>query len=136
MPTGGRRERDAGDDTPPLGGDGDLIRAAPADPAAFAALYERSVDAIYRYCRRRVGSPADAEDAASQTFTRAFGALPGFRARPELPGDGVRAWLFTIAHNVVVSGYRADRIGPADRPPRPPGTTAPAATGWTATGTP
>ena len=94
-------------------GDGDLIRAAQTDPAAFAAVYERYVDAIYRYCVTRVSSPADAEDAASQTFVRAFGALPGFRPRTELAGEGVRSWLFTIAHNVVVSGYR-DR-----RPTRP-----------------
>ena len=91
------------------GGDGALIRAAQADPAAFALLYERYVDAIYRYCVARVGSPVDAEDAASQTFARAFGALSRFRPRPELVGDGVRSWLFTIAHNVVVSGYRDHR---------------------------
>jgi RNA polymerase sigma-70 factor (ECF subfamily) len=91
------------------GSDGDLIRAAQADPAAFAALYERYVDAIYRYCASRVGSTADAEDATSQTFARAFGALPGFRARSDLNGGGVRSWLFTIAHNVVVSGYRDHR---------------------------
>ena len=91
------------------GSDGELLRAAQADPAAFAALYERYVDAIYRYCVTRVSSPADAEDATSLTFARAFGALPTYRPRPELAGEGVRSWLFTIAHNVVVSGYRSRR---------------------------
>ncbi len=92
-----------------MSSDGELIRAAQADPAAFAALYERYVDAIYRYCVTRVGSPADAEDATSLTFARAFGALSAYRPRPELAGEGVRSWLFTIAHNVVVSGYRSRR---------------------------
>ncbi len=91
------------------GSDADLIRAAQADPAEFAAVYERYVDPIYRYCVTRVGSPADAEDATSQTFARAFGALSTFRSRPDLAGGGVRSWLFTIAHNVVVSGYRDRR---------------------------
>ncbi len=94
---------------PVSGSDGELLRAAQADPAAFAALYERYVDAIYRYCVTRVGSPADAEDATSLIFARAFGALPTYRPRPELSGEGVRSWLFTIAHNVVVSGYRGRR---------------------------
>ncbi len=91
------------------GSDGELLRAAQADPAAFATLYERYVDAIYRYCVTRVSTPADAEDATSLTFARAFGALPNYRPRPELAGEGVRSWLFTIAHNVVVSGYRSRR---------------------------
>lgn len=91
------------------GSDGELLRAAQTDPAAFAALYERYVDAIYRYCVTRVSSPADAEDATSLTFARAFVALPTYRPRPELAGEGVRSWLFTIAHNVVVSGYRSRR---------------------------
>ena len=109
------------------GSDGELIRAAQADPAAFAALYERYVDAIYRYCVSRVGSPADAEDATSVTFARALGALPAYRPHPELAGEGVRSWLFTIAHNVVVSSYRsrrptspladADRLVDPDPPP-------------------
>ena len=113
--------------TTATGSDGELIRAAQADPAAFAAIYERYVDAIYRYCVSRVGSPADAEDATSVTFARAFGALPTYRPRPELAGEGVRSWLFTIAHNVVVSGYRsrrptspladADRLVDPDPPP-------------------
>ena len=83
--------------------------AAQRDPAAFAAIYERYVDGIYGYCRNRLPTSADAEDAASVVFARAFQALPRFRPQPDRPDAGVRSWLFTIAHNVVVSFARDHR---------------------------
>jgi len=69
--------------------------------AAFAQLYDRHVDAIYRYCRLRLPTAQEAEDATAVVFERAF------RAFPPAPTGTFRAWLFTIAHNVIVSQYRA-----------------------------
>lgn len=87
----------------------DLIVAAQRDPAAFAAIYERYVDGIVGYCLNRLQTSADAEDAASVVFARAFQALPRFRPQPDRPDSGVRSWLFTIAHNAIVSRYRDHR---------------------------
>lgn len=71
------------------------VRAAQADPAAFAALYERYFDAVYRYCRYRCDHLIDAEDAASTTFIRALAAPPRFDPQ----GEGTfRSWLFSIAN--------------------------------------
>lgn len=77
------------------------MRLARADPARFAPIYERYFRRIYAYCWRRVDSEVEAEDLTSQVFTRALGALPGYR------GGRVVAWLFRIAHNVVANHYRA-----------------------------
>jgi RNA polymerase sigma factor (sigma-70 family) len=83
-----------------------LVAHAQRDPAAFAPLYETYFDAVYRYCYHRLGSWEAAEDATSQVFTNALTALPRYRGRH--PGS-FRAWLFTIAHNVVCNLRRVDQ---------------------------
>src|SRR5262245_60361601 len=72
-----------------------LVMRAQAEPSAFTVLYDRYVEAVYRYCDRRLGDRTAAEDATSVIFTRAFVNLPKYRA------GTFRGWLFTIAHNVV-----------------------------------
>lgn len=85
-----------------LTGDDDVTLAARAlhDRAAFGLLYDRHAVTIYRYCYRRLGNRAAAEDATSGTFLRALESLPGFR------GGSFRAWLYAIAHSVVVNTVR------------------------------
>ncbi|HKG27362.1 MAG TPA: sigma-70 family RNA polymerase sigma factor [Thermomicrobiales bacterium] len=80
--------------------DAELAARAVADRAAFGVLYDRYASPVYRFCFRRLGERAAAEDATSATFLRAIEALPGFR------GGSFRAWLFAIAHSVVVNGRR------------------------------
>jgi RNA polymerase sigma-70 factor, ECF subfamily len=79
-----------------------LVVAAQNDPAAFAPLYERYVDPIYRYAYRRVGNHAEAEDVTSQTFQQAIAAMPTFEWR----GAPFGAWLFAIAANVIARRAR------------------------------
>lgn len=78
------------------------LLAARVHPEAFAPIYERYVERIYAYCARRV-SQEEAEDLTSLVFARALTSLHDFR------GGSVGAWLFTIAHNVVVNHYRDRR---------------------------
>lgn len=73
---------------------------ASGEPAVFAQLYDRYVDGIYRYCRLRLPTAQEAEDATAMVFEKAFAAFP------PAPTGTFRAWLFTIAHNIVVSFYR------------------------------
>ena len=80
--------------------DAALVARARGDPRAFAPLYARYARPVYRYCWRRLGSHEAAEDATSQTFTKALAALD------RCDGAAFRAWLFTIAHNVVTDLYR------------------------------
>lgn len=83
--------------------DAALVECARQDPQAFAPLYGRYVDPVYRYCYRRLGEPEAAADATAQVFAKALAALPGCR------GDRFRSWLFSIAHNVLIDAYRARR---------------------------
>jgi RNA polymerase sigma-70 factor, ECF subfamily len=84
--------------------DARLVAEALLDRSAFAALYRRYVDAIYRYAYHRLGTKEQAEDATSQIFLKALVALPSHKS-----DRSFRSWLFTIAHNVVTDSYRARR---------------------------
>jgi RNA polymerase sigma factor (sigma-70 family) len=78
--------------------------AAEGDAAAFAVIFERHHQAVYRYSRSIVRDPDDASDVLQNTMVKAL------RALPEHDGDvNVRAWLFRVAHNEAVSVLRRRR---------------------------
>ena len=81
-----------------------LVAAAKTDRAAFALLYRRYLDPIYRYGFRRLGDRALAEDTTNQVFERALNALPRQRGRE--PSGWFRPWIFTLARNTVNDVYR------------------------------
>jgi len=87
------------------GGDPDLpaVRAAQADPAAFASLYRRYLDRVYGYAFYQLGDHHDAEDVTERIFLAALRALPDF----EDQGATFRAWLFRIAHNTIANAHRS-----------------------------
>ncbi|MHB1539175.1 MAG: RNA polymerase sigma factor, partial [Solirubrobacteraceae bacterium] len=72
--------------------------------AAFARLYERYHQQLYRYCRSIVRDEYDAQDALQSAMAGAFAALS--RGEREI---AVRPWLFRIAHNEAVSLLRRRR---------------------------
>jgi RNA polymerase sigma factor (sigma-70 family) len=86
---------------------------------AFAVLYQRHHQALYRYCRSIVRDEDDAQDALQSTMTRALVAL-----RAKERDLAVRPWLFRIAHNEAVSILRrrqptvvlTDELEPAGPP--------------------
>ena len=63
-------------------------RAARGDAAAFAAVYERHHQALYRYCRSILRHEQDAQDALQNTMAQAFAALQDesrdFELRPSV----------------------------------------------------
>lgn len=65
-------------------------------------LYGRYYANIYRYALSQLRSPEDAEDAAQNTFLRAFAAL-----QKGVVPESEAAWLFKIAHNVCASSKLA-----------------------------
>ena len=79
-------------------------RAGKGEPAAFGALYDRYVDAVYRYVFYRVRNDADAEDLTSEVFMRAMRAIPRYE-----PRQAFLAWLYRIARNAVIDRARRAR---------------------------
>ena len=87
----------------------DLFRRAKAyDPAALGEVYDRYAPRMYAYIYRRVGDAALAEDLTGELFLRVVRAIQNERAWR----DSAVAWLYRIAHNLVVDHYRRRPAGP------------------------
>jgi RNA polymerase sigma factor (sigma-70 family) len=86
-----------------LSDEGLVAACAKSDRAARALLFERHVDAVYRFIARMRGSDSDAvDDLVQATFIAAFGAAARCR------GGHVRGWLYGIAANVVRNHARGE----------------------------
>lgn len=66
-------------------------------------LYERHADRVFGFCRNRLRSEQEAEDATQTTFLYAFRALQ----RGTFPVSE-KAWLFKIAENVCFAVHRSN----------------------------
>ena len=65
--------------------------------AEFDRLYRQHAASVFRYAFAVLGSRADAEDVAQQTFLKAYSALAqGTKPRK------AENWLLTIAHGKLV----------------------------------
>lgn len=73
------------------------------DAQAFARLYEMYANRIYRYHYYRTFHAETAEDLTSQTFMQALEHLSRYN---EDKGT-FSAWLYTIAHNLLIDHVRA-----------------------------
>ncbi len=80
-------------------------KAIARDRQAFGQLYDRFVDKIFRYIYYKVGTRTEAEDLTAQVFLKAWEAIGHYHYmdRP------FAAWLYRIAHNVVVDYFRTKR---------------------------
>ncbi len=70
--------------------------------AKLAGLYEEYYDKIARYAYAHIGDRSEAEDIAGEVFLKALESLKSYRER----GIPMQAWLFRIAHNLVVDHLR------------------------------
>ena len=71
---------------------------------AFAVLYERYHQPLYRYCRSMLHNDQDAQDALQSTFAAALAALQESKRNAPF-----RPWLFRIAHNEAITVIRRRR---------------------------
>jgi RNA polymerase sigma factor (sigma-70 family) len=78
--------------------------AAGGDTRAFAAIYERYQQPLYRYCQALLGNPQDAQDALQNAMVSVLRALPGEDREIEL-----KPWLYRIAHNAALDLIRKRR---------------------------
>lgn len=90
---------------------GDGVGAAAGDAERLvAAVYAEHGPALHAYCLRATGDPQLAEDAVQEVMLRAW-------RNPHAldPARGpARAWLFTVARNVVIDAARARRSRPRE----------------------
>jgi RNA polymerase sigma-70 factor (ECF subfamily) len=86
-----------------------LKRVRQRDEDALAQVYDEHAAALYRYAYRLTGQPQTAQDIVSETFHRLLVALKDGGG----PEKHLSAWLYRVAHNLVVDYYRR-------RPPHPP----------------
>ena len=91
-------------------GEADVValvdRAREGDPDAFASLYDRYVERVYRFVLYRVhGDTALAEDITSEVFLRALRKIKGFTWQ----GRDVGAWFLTIGRNLVLDHFKSGR---------------------------
>jgi RNA polymerase sigma-70 factor (ECF subfamily) len=93
-----------------------------ADPEAIQQLHRTHAAALWGYVLRLTGDRAQAEDVVQETLLRAW--------RHDVTDDengSARAWLFTVARNLVVDDARSARHrheAPTDELPERPGADA------------
>ncbi|MDQ3915157.1 MAG: RNA polymerase sigma factor, partial [Actinomycetota bacterium] len=82
------------------------------EKGAYQAIHERYEDRVHRVCRRMLGKPEDAQEAAQEAFIRVYTALGKFNGRYQLG-----AWITRIATNVCLDHIRARSRRPVDATP-------------------
>ena len=79
---------------------GQLICDIFSDPEAFARLYHRHYDVVFRYCVHRLFEREAAEDVTSVVFLKVVENIDRFKGTEQQ----FRNWLYKIATNAV-NGY-------------------------------
>ena len=82
-----------------------LQRASRLETQALADIYDTHSPGIYRYALRLLGDMTLAEDCVSDTFARFLKSLQERRG----PRDNLQAYLYRIAHNLIVDLYRNNK---------------------------
>src|ERR1700687_5942151 len=76
------------------------------EAALMRGLYDEHAAALWRYAVRLTGDQARAEDVVQETLLRAW-------QHPEVTDDNersARAWLFTVARNMIIDRRRGARF--------------------------
>ncbi|MCB2178686.1 sigma-70 family RNA polymerase sigma factor [bacterium] len=82
-----------------------LKRAQKGDDLAFARLVEVYQKPVYNLCYRMLGNAGDAEDAAQETFIRAYKAIRRYD-----PERKFSTWLLSIASNYCIDQHRRRKL--------------------------
>jgi len=78
--------------------------AQQGDQGAIGALYDAHCRAVFLYFHARLGHQQTAEDLTGEVFRRMLTSLSAYHTG----GMPFRAWLFRIAHNLLVDQYRRE----------------------------
>ena len=82
-----------------------LQKALQKDDGAFAELVEKYQSPVFNLCYRMLGSEVEAEDAAQETFWRAYRSLQRYD-----PNRSFITWLLSIAAHLCIDLQRKRKI--------------------------
>ena len=82
-----------------------LVRAIEGDDEAFARLVELYQKPVYNLCYRMLGTPGDAEDAAQETFLRAYKNMKRYDRKRSFA-----TWVLSIASHYCIDQLRKRRF--------------------------
>ncbi|MEO5952138.1 MAG: sigma-70 family RNA polymerase sigma factor [Chloroflexia bacterium] len=93
----------------PFEGEHEAVESARGNnPEAVGWLYELYFDRLYRYCYLKLGDATEAEDLVEQVFLKMIESISAF----EWQGSTFAAWLYRIAHNLIIDKHRRDTRRP------------------------
>jgi RNA polymerase sigma-70 factor (ECF subfamily) len=82
-----------------------ILQAQNGDDEAFTKLVETYQTPVYNLCYRMLGEPEAAEDAAQETFLKAYQNLPRYDIERPFP-----TWLLSIAAHHCIDKLRRRRF--------------------------
>jgi RNA polymerase sigma-70 factor (ECF subfamily) len=82
-----------------------IAHARQGDDQAFSQLVEAYQRPVFNVCYRMLGDPAEAEDAAQETFIRAYTRLDSYD-----PQRKFSSWLLSIASHYCIDRLRRRRF--------------------------
>jgi len=82
-----------------------LKQAQAGDPQAFTSIVEHYQKPVYNLCYRMLGNAEDAEDAAQETFLRAYLSLRRYDNNRSFP-----TWVLSIAAHYCIDQIRKRRV--------------------------
>lgn len=82
-----------------------IAQAKQGDDDAFANLVETYQRPVYNLCYRMLGNAEEAEDAAQETFLRAYRSLKRYD-----PKRSFATWLLSIASHYCIDQHRKRRL--------------------------
>jgi RNA polymerase sigma-70 factor (ECF subfamily) len=83
-----------------------VVRARHGDEGAFSQLVEAYQRPVFNLCYRMLGDAAEAEDAAQETFIRAYTRLASYD-----PNRKFSSWMLAIASHYCIDRLRQRRMG-------------------------
>lgn len=81
-----------------------VLKAQSGDTEAFSKIYDEYFSHIYRYVYYRANKE-EVDDLVAKVFMKGWDNLGKYKFK----GASFGAWLFKIAHNLVVDQYRVHR---------------------------
>ena len=82
-----------------------IARAQTGDPEAFTQIVEFYQRPVFNLCYRMLGDPAEAEDAAQETFIRVYQNIRRYDDKRSFT-----TWLLSIAANYCIDQIRKQRM--------------------------